>query len=240
MGRYLLTHDSANIFRLALLVYGLAWIILWFYKKPDSFERVRVSFSLPELKEIFANKRIIIFLVLLSLLGIGFAPLYIFINLYFRDIGASNQIIGLGFSLMATSEVPLFFLGGYIIKRFGAARVLLFAIVVAATRMFLYSFISNPLIAVLLGLAQGLNFSLFWVSVVEIVHNLVPPHWRSTAQSLIWAFHIGGGITIGNMTIGWLSDFWPMQNVMLLSSAFTGLVLVTMAIYFYTFEGTRR
>jgi MFS family permease len=236
MGRYLLTHDSSSIFRIAPLVYGLAWLILWLYKKPDGVERVRVSFSLPELKAIFANKRIIIFLILLSFLGIGFAPLYIFINLYFRDIGASNQLIGLAFSLMAVSEVPMFFLAGHFIKRFGAAKVLLFAIAIGGIRLFLYGFISNPILAILLGLAQGLTFSLFWVVVVEIVHNLVPQQWRATAQSLIWAFHIGGGITVGNMTIGWLSDFLPMQKVMMMSGGMTMLVLVGMTVYFYIFN----
>lgn len=239
MGRYLLTHESATVFQIAPVFYVVVWFILWLYKKPEGLQRVRVSFSLPELKEIFANKRIILFLVLLSFLGIGFAPLYIFINLYFRDIGATNQLIGLGFSLMAASEVPMFFLAGSLVKRFGAPKVMLFAISVATVRLCLYGFISNPVLAVFLGLAQGFTFSLFWVVVVEIVHSLVPQQWRATAQSLIWAFHVGGGITVGNLSIGWLSDFLPMQKVMFLASGVTTFVLIAMIFYFRTFDNAK-
>ncbi|MBN1483016.1 MFS transporter [candidate division KSB1 bacterium] len=233
MGRFLQAHSTATIFQIAPVIYGVTWLIIWLYQKPEDLQRVRVSFRFSELKEIFANKKIIFFLLLLTLFGIGVSPLYIFINLYFRDIGAGNELIGLGFAIMAISEVPFFFLAGSFVKRWGAAKILLLAIATAIVRLGLYSLISNPLIAVFLGLAQGLNFSLFWVVVVEIMHNLVPEQYRATAQSLIWAFHIGGGLTIGNMSIGWLSDVLPMQQVMLLASAFTSVAFIYAMLYFW-------
>ncbi|MBN1559948.1 MFS transporter [candidate division KSB1 bacterium] len=232
MGRFLLTHETATVFRMAPAIYGLTWIILWLYQKPADASRVRVSFSMTELKEIFANKRIVTFLLLLALIGIGISPIYVFINFYYRDIGASNQLIGFGFALMALSEVPFFFIAGGWVRRFGAPQVLLTAIGIAVIRLGLYGFISSPIIAVLLGLVQGLTFSLFWVSVVEIMHDLVPEKYRATAQSLIWAFHSGAGVTIGNMCIGRLSDFLAMQKVMLMASAFTALAFICLLLYF--------
>jgi MFS family permease len=235
MGRILQSQDTSLIFRVAPIIYGATWIILWLYSKPEEAQRIRVAFSLSELKAIFANKRIVFFLVLLSLLGVGLSPLYIFINLYYRDIGASNQLIGLGFSLIALSEVPIFFIGGRFVKKFGTQHVFLFAVFVAVLRLALFSIISNPVLAVFMGLAQGLTYSLFWIVVVEIIHDMVPPQWRATAQSLIWAFHIGIGITVGNIAIGWLSDFIAMQQVMLLASVFTLLVFIGIVFYFRSF-----
>ena len=235
MGRVLLSQDTAIIFRIAPILYGVTWMMVWFYSKPEGAQRIRIAFNLSELKAIFANRRIVFFLILLSLLGIGLSPLYIFINLYYRDIGASNQLIGLGFSLIALSEVPIFFLGGRFVKRFGAQKVFLFAVFVAVVRLALFNIISNPVLAVFMGLAQGLTYSLFWIVVVEIMHDLVPPQWRATAQSLIWAFHIGIGITVGNIVIGWLSDFTAMQQVMLMASVFTLLVFIGIVFYFRAF-----
>lgn len=235
-GRFLQAHDTITVFKIAPIVYGVTWLIIWLYQKPPASQRVRVSFSFAELKEIFANKQIFVFLLLLTLFGIGASPLYIFINFYFRDIGADNDLIGLGYAVMAFSEVPFFFLAGRFVKCLGAARVLLLAIAVSALRLGLYSLISNPVVAVFLGLAQGLTFSLFWVVVVEIIHDLVPERYRATAQSLIWAFHVGGGLTIGNMSIGWLSDIISMQKVMLLASLFTVVVFICMIFYFRSFQ----
>jgi PPP family 3-phenylpropionic acid transporter len=232
MGHYLVSHQTFVIFPIASVIYTVTWLVAWLYQKPGVKILSYPKISLRQLRYAFGDSRIVWLLILLVFYGIVVAPLYIFINLYYRDIGANNQLIGLAFAIQALSEVPFYFLATRLVRRFGPAKVLLTAMTAAMLRMLVYALIADPKIAVAIGAVQGLHFSLFWVAVVEIMHNLVPPQWRSTAQALLWSFHLGGGVTIGNITIGHLSDLFPMRLVMLMASVCTLLVLIGVIRYF--------
>jgi len=232
MGRYLIAHKLLHIFPLASVLYFILLLSLLAMGAGDTREQQEHDFAVRHVAAVFGKPHIIFLLILLTLYGIGASPLYIFINLYYRDIGADNNIIGIAFAVQAASEIPFFFYGRRMVERIGTARMLTGVLVVAMLRLLLYGFISNPVIAVIVGVAQGATLSLFWVGIVEMLHKLIPPAWRSTGQSLIWAFHLGAGVTLGNIAIGRLSDFFPMQRVMLFAAGFTFFVFVLFIIYF--------
>lgn len=236
MGRYLLTQQLDHIFTIATLFYSIPLLLTLFLRKPAHISESHNDYSLSAVMHVFSERKIVLFLLLLVLYGVGASPLYLFINLYYHDIGASNQIVGLAFAVQALSELPFFFLGRRLVRLLGSPMLLLSVLLVAILRLFLYSLISNPLIAVGFGILQGITLSLFWVSVTDFLHRLVPPMWRSTGQSLIWAFHLGAGVTLGNMIIGRLSDFYSMQHVMLLAALYTTMILVATTLYFIKFR----
>ncbi len=236
MGQYLLHGDLSHIFTTATIFYFVTLLITLFLKKPDTPPDSQHNYSLSSVLQVFAEKKIFLFLLLLVFYGIGAAPLYLFINLYYHDIGAGNHIVGLAFAVQALSELPFFFLGRRLVGRFGSPPLLVSVLVVAILRLLLYSIISNPMVAVFFGMLQGITLSLFWVSVTDFLHRLVPARWRSTGQSLIWACHLGAGVTVGNMTIGRLSDFFHMQRVMLFAAIYVALVLTCMIFYFRAFR----
>jgi PPP family 3-phenylpropionic acid transporter len=60
---------------------------------------------------------------------------------------------------------------------------------------------------------HGLSYSLFIVSAVEYVNELVPPAWRATGQSLYAAACFGAGTLAGNTFAGYLYDQMPLQQV---------------------------
>jgi MFS transporter, PPP family, 3-phenylpropionic acid transporter len=235
MGRFLLNRELDLIFPAGALIYFFMLLTTFLIKeKREKSSGNRFAFN--ALKPVFGQKPILFFLLILFLFGIGVSPLFVFINLYFRDIGASNQIIGFVFALQAISEIPFFFLGHKFVKKFGSKNLLTAVIGFVVLRQLGYSLISNPKIALSLGIAQGLTFSLFWVSVTDLTQKLIPQQWRSTGHSLIWAFNIGGGVTIGNMTIGRLSDSIPMQKVMLLGAVFSLFVGGMTLLYFRKYK----
>ena len=240
LGRYLQTHDLKIIFTAGAGLYFITLLITLLFGKSDEYRGIKQDFSVRHIVSVFGEKRIIYFLLLLILCGIGVAPLYVFINLYFRDIGGSNQIIGLAFAVQALCEIPFFFYGRRLVARFGSPKILLFVMFVAVLRLFGYSQIGDPIIAVIVGCAQGITLSLFWVSVTDFMGGLIPKEWRSTGQSLIYAFHLGAGATIGNMSIGRLSDFFPMQQVMLMAGCYSTIVLFVMFLYFSRFKLWRK
>lgn len=236
IGRFLVTHDLSLTFQIAAVIYGLTWLTVWMFHDNHPAVAVQRRFSTGELKALFGNKKMLLFLLLLTLYGTSISPLYIFINLYYRDIGAGNQLIGLGFAIQALSEVPFFFWAKGLVNRFGTHKVLLFSMATAVLRLLLYGLTSHPTLALMIGVGSGVTYSLFWVAIVDMMHGLVPEKWRSTAQSLLWAFHVGCGVTIGNMSIGVLSDNFHMRTIMLLASLMSAFVLAGMYSYFRTYR----
>ena len=170
--------------------------------------------------------------MILFIYGMSVSPLYLFINLYYREIGASNQIIGIAFAVQALSELPFFFFGIKIVRKIGVSTMILVTMIVAIIRLILYSYISTPAVAVVLGITQGVTFSMFWVAGIEYMHNLIPARYRATGQSLIWAFHVGAGVTIGNIYNGWLYDVITMQGVMKVAALLCAIVILATLLYF--------
>ncbi|MBN2001107.1 MFS transporter [candidate division KSB1 bacterium] len=231
MGRYLTHFPGNHIFPAAAIIYSITILFtLWLKPVPTPLQS---HITIREVRFIFGEKKVLLFFVLLLLCGIGIAPIYVFINLYFRALGAGKQLIGLAFAIHALTEIPFFFIGKRIVRRYGSNKILLLAIGVALLRMFLYSFVTNPVVALLIGLGQGLSFSLFWVAAVDYLHELIPPQWGTTTQSLLWACHLGAGVTLGNVLIGRLSDLISMQKVMMFGGIYLVFIWIAFLGYFY-------
>ena len=236
MGKLLIDNPLKYTFPMATAMFLIMLLSTFFLEKDEPHNRAGSGFQIKHLLAIFGERQIVYFLFILFLFGIGLAPIYIFINLYFYEIGASNQLIGIAFSVMALSEVPFFFLGRKLVQRFGAQKLLISVMFVAILRLLAYSMVSDPVLAVVLGLAQGFTLSLFWVSSTELMHSLIPQKWRSTGQSLIWAFHGGAGLTIGNLVLGRLLDFYPMRTVMIFAAGFILIIFFLMIVFILKFN----
>ena len=159
------------------------------------------------------NWQLVTFLAVVFFYGVGSAPVWSFYGVYLDDIGASHGLKGFAFGLDALIELPFYFFSNVLVNRFGPRKVLTFAISMFTIRLFLYSFISTPLLAVSVELLHGLSYSLFIVSAVEYVNELVPPSWRATGQSLYAAACFGAGTLAGNTLSGYLYDQMPLQQV---------------------------
>ncbi len=235
---YILTKtNTAIIFPISASLMLFLVVILHVYAR--GLPRVRQKPTRPvDMIKMLKETNLTPLFVIISLYGISIAPTYLFINLYFKEIGASHSLIGLAFTIQAFSEIPFFFFGTKLARRYGIQTTMLASIIVAVVRLALYGFISNPLIAIWIGVLQGVTLSFFLVSVVEYVHNRVSAQWRSTAQSLIWCFHFGIGFSVGNVIVGYFKDQIQMQGVMKVAAVFC--VLVGIAVWYYFKWGSRQ
>ncbi len=235
MGFVLARYHISIIFPLAAFVFIILFLIVLLYPVNEIGRNIS-GLKISHIKMFTGNKTIIYFCLLLLLYGMAIAPVNIFINIYFYDIGASYDIVGKAFAIQAISEIPFFFFSIYFVRKYGAKNMITISIVVTLLRFVLYSVTSNPVVALWINLANGFTFSLFFVAVVEFFHDLVPENLRATGQALIWAFHFGAGVTLGNILIGNLYDFMGMQDVMKIHS---GLILLSLILFVVFFRRIR-
>jgi PPP family 3-phenylpropionic acid transporter len=151
------------------------------------------------------------------------------INVYFNEIGASNQLIGWVFLIQGLCELPFFFYGKRLVDRFGARNVLLFTMIATGLRMFAYGLSSSPVLSLMISTIQGVSMGLLFVSLTSYVHRLVPKQLRSTGQSLIYTFY-SVGVAFGYVFAGLLTDRLSMSMVMSIFSIV--ILLLSVMIWF--------
>ena len=180
----------------------------------------------------FRNAPLLIFLLIILFFGMAIAPLMQFINLYYLDIGASDSFIGWVFFVQAIPEIPAYFIVSKIVKRSGPEKVILFSMAISMLRMLCYGLIANPAMAIFFSILHCITIAFFIVGVVEYVQDRTPAHLRTTGQALIWAFHFGAGLTLGNISLGYLRDSVGMNGAMLVHATLALLILMVTAIFF--------
>jgi PPP family 3-phenylpropionic acid transporter len=207
-------------------------IMLWLYK-PLKIKRNIATLKFSHLSKIIIDSpRLIIFIFIILVYGILSAPVMLFINLYYNEIGAQSQHLGIAFTVQALCELPFFFYGKKILDRFGAKRVMVFAMFVTMVRMLLYGITKDPVLAIVIGGLHGITIALFMVSVIQQIHAFIPQEWRATGQSFIYIFYFGVGIALGYIWSGHLSELYSVQKTMLImGSLIFILILITLSIF---------
>ena len=181
--------------------------------------------SFKNLKSILSNKTLVVLLGCVFLISAGTSTIWYFYSVYIKQNGASASLVGYGLSFQGLCELPLFYFSARIIARLGMKTTLMITIIATVLRLFLYSMVKNPQIAIGIEVLHGISWSLFWVVCVEYVNKLVKEEWRVTGQSLLYAAYYGIGTIAGNFWTGYLSDTnMKIADIFLLN---TGIIFIT-------------
>jgi MFS transporter, PPP family, 3-phenylpropionic acid transporter len=229
--------DVKFVFPITSAFFVVSGIIMLTMYKPLTVKRNIATLKFSHLgKIIIDSPRLTIFIVIILIYGILTAPVMLFINLYYNEIGAQSQYVGIAFAVQAMCELPFFFYGKRILERFGAKRVMIFAMSVTMVRMLLYGITTDPVIAIIIGGLHGITIALFLISVIEQIHVFIPQEWRATGQSFIYIFYFGVGTALGYIWSGFLSDLYSVQKTMLIMGGLIGILIMITVFIFYLFR----
>jgi MFS transporter, PPP family, 3-phenylpropionic acid transporter len=229
--------DVKFVFPITSAFFVVSGIIMSSMYKPLKVKRNIATLKFAHLgKIIIDSPRLIIFIVIILIYGILTAPVMLFINLYYNEIGGQSQHIGIAFTVQAMCELPFFFYGKRILERFGAKRVMVFAMSVTMIRMLLYGITNDPIIAIMVGGLHGITIALFLISVIEQIHAFIPQEWRATGQSFIYIFYFGVGTALGYIWAGHLSELYSVQKTMLFMGGLIFILIMLTVFIFYIFR----
>ncbi len=181
---------------------------------------------------LFNNKQVLPFVIVITLVSIFSTAMWNFYSLYMEEIGADSVLSGMGYAFHGLCELPFFFLSAWILKKYGVYPTLIFTILSTAIRMYLYSVVKNPHIALSIELFQGISWSLFWVACVEYINSLVDKSWRATAQSLLYAAYFGIGAIVGNMWASRLHEAMPLSKIFWINAIAVGILSLLMGLHY--------
>ena len=185
------------------------------------------------IRVLLRSRRWISFLFAALLGGIGASTAASYLFPYMAGLGASESTMGLALTVATVTELPIFFFGDRLIRRFTASGLLTLSLVLLGIRSLLYAAASTPSMVLLVQVFGGTIFPAMWLAGVAYADENAPPGLKSSAQGLFGATTFGVGAAVGGFVGGPLLESIGGRGMFLV---FGVVILVGLALV----EGIRR
>jgi len=145
-----------------------------------------------------------------------------FLGLHMSNLGATEQMVGLAWSIAALSEVPTFaLLHRYMHKVHELALIGVVGLLYVG-RWIVYALATDPFVLLVAQASHSITFAVFWVASVAYVVRIVPTEFRSTGQSILSAVFVGAtGLASGTLG-GWIEGWGGYETAYLAGAGVAG------------------
>eukprot|EP00977_Amphora_coffeiformis_P006008 scaffold1289_cov178-Amphora_coffeaeformis.AAC.6 len=148
------------------------------------------------------------FLTCIFCISSGQAVVDNLIFLFLEALGSRWLIMGVTVVIKIAAEVPVFYLGPYLLQRFGASIVLLLGCTCYLIRVLIYPFLPvgrNVGIVLFLEPLHGITYGASQIAMVDFVAQIMPEGYEASGQGLVYLFKDGGSV-LGVLLGGWAED----------------------------------
>lgn len=194
------------------------------YRLPDAQKvQKNENLKLKDIRVLLSNKKYVKLVVLLVIVNIVFtADLFTVIDKIIH-IGGTNDDVAIKWSFQAVTELPLFFLGFYLLKKFSSIKLLLFSIIMFIVRFALYSIAVTPFQIIMISGMQAITFPLLMIAQKILVANESPLNLQSTGQMFALSMYVGVSSLITPVLSGFLVELTDFDTTLIF---FTVLLFV--------------
>ncbi|HKI55153.1 MAG TPA: MFS transporter, partial [Anaerolineales bacterium] len=145
------------------------------------------------------NRRWIIFLLSAFFGGLGSMSVASYLSPYLTGLGANGSQIGFALTIATVTELPIFFFGDRLVKRFTPSGLFLFSLVLIGLRSVLFGLVKTVFWAILVQGIGGMFFPAMWSAGVAYAYEHAPSGLKSTAQGVFGAASFGIGSAVGGL-----------------------------------------
>ena len=220
---------------LALLFAGigvLSFIVSWMM--PDAPVTGK-PVTLNSLKVFLSNKETLLFLVLVFISSVPARMNDTFLGVYIRELGGSPELVGQAWFLAAGSEIIVFALSFWWMRKGKELIIISFSGAFYFIRFFLSAWITDPHQLVYLQILQIFTFPVFYSAAIQYLYRIVPEEWRATGQTVLALLFFGVSGILASYAGGAIYKAYGGQTLYLSVSAmsFIGMVfgLILFRIY---------
>lgn len=150
------------------------------------------------------SRRWQLFLASAFLGGLGSASVASFFAPYMTGLGANESLIGLAITIATLTELPVFFFGNRLLKRFPAQKLFFISLLMMGVRSIVYALVKTPAAVFIVQAFGGMLFPAMWLAGVAYADANAPAGLKSTAQGLFGAVSFGFGSAVGGFLGGLL------------------------------------
>lgn len=216
-----LTSAIINRFGYSAIGFAFAIIILIShvisYTLPDAHKiEKNTNLRIVDIKVLLQNKNYVKLVVMLIFVNIVFtADMFTVIDKIIH-IGGTNDEIAFKWSFQAVTELPLFFMGFYLLKKFNANRLLIFSIVMFLIRFLLYTVAITPMQIILISGMQSVTFPLLMIAQKVLIADESPANLQSTGQMFALSLYVGLSALITPVLSGFLVEMFGYDITLLI------------------------
>lgn len=220
--------------RIAFLVFCAIMLINFFVSQ-------KFAFGKPEehagnrggIRTLLTNRRWIFFLLTAFLGGVGAFSVASYLFPYMAELGASETTMGIALTIATLTEIPVFFFGHHLVKRFTAHGLFMLALLLIGIRSLFYAVVDTPFLVFIVQAFGGTIFPAMWLAGVSYADENAPAGLKSTAQGLFGAVTFGFGSAVGGFLGGLMLENLGGRGMFLV---FGIIILVGLAVI----EGMKR
>lgn len=155
---------------------------------------------------LLTNRRWIIFLLSAFLGGLGSMSVAGYLSPYLKELGANGSQIGFAITIATLTEVPIFFFGDRLVRRFTPYGLFLIALVSIGVRSVFFGIVNTIFLAILVQALGCMIFPAMLSAGVAYAHENAPAGLKSTAQGIFGAATFGVGSAAGGVLCGLLLE----------------------------------
>ncbi|MCL6603713.1 MAG: MFS transporter [Paenibacillus sp.] len=211
---------------LALLFAGIgviSFIVSWMM--PDAPVTGK-PVTLSSLKIFLSNKETLLFLVLVFISSVPARMNDTFLGVYIRELGGSPELVGQAWFLAASSEIIVFALSFWWLRKGKELIIISFSGAFYFIRFFLTAWITDPHLLVYLQILQILTFPVFYSAAIQYLYRIVPEEWRATGQTVLALLFFGVSGILASYAGGAIYEAFGGQTLYLSVSAMSFLGMI--------------
>lgn len=159
-----------------------------------------------DIRFFLTNRRWVTFLLSGFLGGLGVLTVTTYLFPHMAEMGASESLMGIASSIATVTELPIFFFGNRLVKRFTSYGLFLFALVMMGVRSLLFAWASSPFAILVVQAMGGTIFPAMWLAGVAYADEQAPAGLKSTAQGLLGSVTYGFSSAVGGFIGGLLLE----------------------------------
>jgi len=190
-----------------------------------------IASILPGLRLIFTSLHIALFVWVIFIHGVVQSVKYTFLFWYGESLpGGGPTVFGLATLSDCLSEVPMFFISDWIIKKIGHKSSLFLGLLFASFRTLMYAYLSHAWQMVLLEATNGFAFALPMAAMCSNVYKVAPDGMTTTLMSLVQGVYWGLANVFGSFLGGIL---YEKYGALLTFKLTAGLGAIGAFIYYF-------
>jgi len=205
--------NSSFILYSIIMVIGAMIVCSIDYKDKTATQKI----DLFDVASLFKDRRFLILMISIVFANIGIGSNSSYVYLLIQKTGGDVSQLGILWCILAISELPAFFYGTKLLKRYGELNLFIIGMVLFTIRYFLDSICTSYVYVIFIQVMQGITFPLFFMASLQYINSITPNKMKTTAMTFFGAA-CGLGAFIGNIGCGMLLEHISIFTVYKLMS----------------------
>ncbi|WP_068781096.1 MFS transporter [Paenibacillus sp. GM2] len=186
---FLMTEYGSRSLGITFAALGLISLVVAFLM-PDAPVSGK-PLTIKSLKNFLSNKETLLFLILVFISSIPARMNDTYLGLYIKDLGGKPDLLGLAWFLAAGSEILVFSLSFWWLRKNKELALIAIAGAFYFIRFFISAWIKDPNWLAYIQLLQIFTFPIFYTAAIQYLYRIVPVEWRATGQTVLALLFFG-------------------------------------------------